>query len=163
MKVSVIVPVYNAEKYLIERVGNLLNQTLDEIEIIFIDDASTDGTLSILEAAKNQFPNRVRVLSHKENKGPGAARNMGLAVASGEYIGFYDADDVIDVTMYEYLPMEMKDTLEHLCESFEQLRQMVTLYAQNPTDEMKQLFANYLATTGYSMILVNHILDTISE
>ena len=67
------------------------------------------------------------------------------------------------VTMYEYLPMEMKDTLEHLCESFEQLRQMVTLYAQNPTDEMKQLFANYLATTGYSMILVNHILDTISE
>ena len=103
MKVSVIVPVYNGEKYLTERVGNLLNQTIDEIEIIFIDDASTDGTLSILEAAKNQFPYRVRVLSHKENKGPGAARNMGLAVASGEYIGFYDADDVVDVTMYEKL------------------------------------------------------------
>ena len=47
MKVSVIVPVYNGEKYLTERVGNLLNQTLDEIEIIFIDDASTDGTLSV--------------------------------------------------------------------------------------------------------------------
>ena len=109
MKVSVIVPVYNAEKYLTERVGNLLNQTLDEIEIIFIDDASTDGTLSVLEEAKNQFPNRVRVLSHKENKGPGAARNMGLAVASGEYIGFYDADDVIDVTMYEKLYNKAKE------------------------------------------------------
>lgn len=67
------------------------------------------------------------------------------------------------ITMYEYLPLEMKDTLEHLCESFEQLRQMVTLYAQNPTDEMKQLFANYLATTEYSMILVNYILDNMNE
>ncbi len=109
MKVSVIVPVYNAQSFLTERVGNLLNQTLDEIEIIFIDDASTDGTLSILEAAKNQFPNRVRVLSHKENKGPGAARNLGLAVASGDYIGFYDADDVVDVTMYEKLYNKAKE------------------------------------------------------
>ena len=62
------------------------------------------------------------------------------------------------ITLYEYLPSEMKDTLEHLCDSFDQLKQMVTLYAQNPTDEMKQLFANYLATTGYSMILVNYVL-----
>lgn len=103
MKVSVIVPVYNGETYLTERVGNLLNQTLDDMEIIFVNDASTDGTLAVLEAAKNQFPNRVRVLSHTENKGPGAARNMGLAVASGDYIGFYDVDDVVDVTMYEKL------------------------------------------------------------
>ena len=103
MKVSVIVPVYNGEKFLTERVGNLLNQTLDDMEIIFVNDASTDGTLSVLEAAKNQFPNRVRVLSHTENKGPGAARNMGLAVAKGDYIGFYDVDDVVDVTMYEKL------------------------------------------------------------
>lgn len=103
MKVSVIVPVYNGEKFLTERVGNLLNQTLDDMEIIFVNDASTDGTLSVLEAAKNQFPSRVRVLSHTENKGPGAARNMGLAVAKGDYIGFYDVDDVVDVTMYEKL------------------------------------------------------------
>ncbi len=65
------------------------------------------------------------------------------------------------ITMYEYLPAEMKDSLEHLCESFDQLKQMVSLYAQNPTDEMKQLFANYLGTTGYSMILVNYILDNM--
>lgn len=109
MKVSVIVPVYNGEKFLTERVGNLLNQTLDDMEIIFVNDASTDGTLAVLEAAKNQFPTRVRVLSHTENKGPGAARNMGLAVASGEYIGFYDADDVIDVTMYEKLYNKAKE------------------------------------------------------
>lgn len=56
---------------------------------------------------------------------------------------------------------EMKDSLEHLCESFDQLKQMVSLYAQNPTDEMKQLFANYLGTTGYSMILVNYILENM--
>ena len=66
------------------------------------------------------------------------------------------------ITMYEYLPPEMKDSLEHLCESFGQLKQMVTLYAQNPTDEMKQLFANYLGTTGYSMILVNYILENMN-
>ena len=65
------------------------------------------------------------------------------------------------ITMYEYLPNEMKDSLEHLCESFDQLKQMVSLYAQNPTDEMKQLFANYLGTTGYSMILVNYILENM--
>lgn len=103
MKVSVIVPVYNGENYLKERVGNLLNQTLDEIEIIFINDASTDGTLSLLELAKNQFQDRVRVLSQTENHGPGVARNLGLSVATGDYIGFYDADDVVDITMYEKL------------------------------------------------------------
>ena len=109
MKVSVVVPVYNGEKYLTERVGNLLNQTLEDMEIIFVNDASTDGTLAVLEAAKNQFPTRVRVLSHTENKGPGAARNMGLAVAKGEYIGFYDVDDVVDVTMYEKLYNKAKE------------------------------------------------------
>ena len=65
------------------------------------------------------------------------------------------------ITMYEYLPNEMKDTLEHLCDSFDQLRQIVALYASNPTDEIKQLFADYLAATGYSMILVNYILDNM--
>lgn len=65
------------------------------------------------------------------------------------------------ITMYEYLPAEMKDSLENLCASFDQLKQMVALYAQNPTDEMKQLFANYLQTTGYSMILVNYILENM--
>jgi glycosyltransferase involved in cell wall biosynthesis len=103
VKVSIIVPVYNAGKTLIERVGNLLNQTLSDIEIIFINDASTDNTLAILESAKNQFPDRVRVLSLKENKGPGAARNAGLSVATGDYIGFCDSDDIVDSTMYEKL------------------------------------------------------------
>ena len=63
------------------------------------------------------------------------------------------------ISMYEYLPAEMKSDLETLCTSFDQLKQITILYAQNPTDEMKQLFANYLGTTGYSMILVNYILE----
>lgn len=110
MKVSVIVPVYNGEGFIQERIGNLLNQTLEDMEIIFVDDASTDGTAFILEAAKNQFPNKVRVFRQKENKGPGAARNLGLSVAQGDYIGFCDADDMVDVTMFEKLYQKAVET-----------------------------------------------------
>ncbi len=103
MKISVIVPVYNAENTIINCLGNLLNQTFSDMEIILVDDASTDGTPKILQDAKNQFPDKVRVFRQEKNHGPGAARNVGLEVATGDYIGFVDADDVVDVTMYEKL------------------------------------------------------------
>ncbi len=103
MKISVIVPVYNAENTLINCLGNLLNQTFADMEMILVDDASTDGTPQILQDAKNQFPEKVRVFCQKKNHGPGAARNVGLEVATGDYVGFVDADDVVDVTMYEKL------------------------------------------------------------
>ena len=103
MKISVIVPVYNAKATIIDCLGNLLNQTYQDMEIILIDDASTDGTDMILQDAKNQFPQKVRVFRQEHNQGPGAARNVGLTVATGEYVGFVDADDVVDVTMYEKL------------------------------------------------------------
>ena len=103
MKVSVIVPVYNATDTITACLGNLLNQTLSDMEIILVDDASTDGSDKILQDAKNQFPEKVRVFRQEVNQGPGAARNVGLSVARGDYIGFVDADDVVDVTMYEKL------------------------------------------------------------
>lgn len=103
MKVSVIVPVYNAKNTIIACLGNLLNQSLSDMEIILVDDASTDGTDAILRDAKNQFPDKVRVFRQEANAGPGVARNLGIEVAQGDYIGFVDADDVVDVTMYEKL------------------------------------------------------------
>ncbi len=103
MKISVIVPVYNAKDTIINCLGNLLNQTFSDMEIILVDDASTDGTDLILQDAKNQFPDKVRVFRQEHNQGPGAARNIGLEVACGDYVGFVDADDVIDVGMYEKL------------------------------------------------------------
>lgn len=100
--ISVIVPVYNGEQYLANNLGNLLNQTKKSLEIIFVNDASTDNSLNILQDAKAAFPN-VTIIDMQKNGGPGVARNAGLDVARGRYIGFMDSDDLIDPTMYEKL------------------------------------------------------------
>ena len=98
--VSIIIPIYNAEKYLAECLGNVVNQTLGDIEIILVNDASTDNSMSIIRDCKEQYPDKVLVIDSEENRGAGGARNLGLEVCSGEYVGFVDSDDIIDVTMY---------------------------------------------------------------
>ena len=101
VKVSILVPVYNVEKYLIQCMESLVNQTLKEIEIICIDDGSTDKSSSILdEYAKNY--SSVKVI-HKNNTGYGHSMNVGMKMASGEYIGIVESDDFIDVNMFENL------------------------------------------------------------
>lgn len=101
VKVSVIIPVYNAEKYIQECIQSLLNQTLVECEFIFIDDGSNDNSRNILEYYK-KLDNRI-LLINQENQGVSVARNKGLEVAQGEFIGFVDADDHIREDMYEIL------------------------------------------------------------
>lgn len=91
IRVSVIIPVYNAEKYLCECLDSVVNQTLREIEIICVDDGSTDNSLAILREYEAQ-DERVKVLT-QENQYAGVARNNGMAVAQGEYFAFLDADD----------------------------------------------------------------------
>lgn len=103
VKVSVIVPVYNAAATLPACLGNLVHQTLSDIEIILIDDASTDGSLPILFDCERSFPDKVILIPSDKNRGPGGARNLGLSYASGEYIGFVDSDDIPDISMYEKL------------------------------------------------------------
>lgn len=100
-KVSVIVPVYNVAPYLRCCVDSVCAQTLKDIEIILVDDGSTDDCPSICDdyAAKDS---RVKVI-HKENGGPGDARNAGMKIMSGEYAGFIDSDDRIDEAMFEVL------------------------------------------------------------
>lgn len=100
-KVSVILPVYNVGKYLRQSLDSLINQTLKEIEIICIDDGSTDDSSDILEEYKSK-DSRIIVV-HKENKGTGAARNDGLRLAKGECIGFVDPDDWVKPEMFERL------------------------------------------------------------
>ena len=97
--VSVVVPVHNAEAYLGECIDSLLAQTLREMEFLFVDDGSTDGSVRILSAAA-QKDSRVRVLTMKENRGVSAARNLGIDVASGAWIGFCDADDRAEPELY---------------------------------------------------------------
>lgn len=102
-KVSVIVPVYNAEKTLVRCLGNLVHQTLKDIELILVNDCSTDGSLQILLNCESQFSEKVMVVDLSENLGAGGARNVGLSYASGEYVGFVDSDDMVDPTMFEKL------------------------------------------------------------
>ena len=101
IKVSVIVPVYNVENYLRACLDSIINQTLKDIEIICVNDGSTDSSLAILqEYARND--KRIKIID-SQNKGSSAARNIGIDVAQGDYIGFVDSDDWIDLNFYETL------------------------------------------------------------
>ena len=100
--ISIIVPVYNSEKYLARCVDSILQQTFQDFELILVNDCSTDTSAQIL-ADYQKKDQRVICFTHTENKKQGAARNTGLAQAKGVYIGFVDSDDYIAPTMYEYL------------------------------------------------------------
>ncbi len=100
-KVSIIVPVYNAEKYIERCLYYLLAQTIKEIEIIIVNDGSTDNTTTIIRKIA-AMDSRIRLLE-QENKLQGAARNRAILIAQGEYIGFCDADDYVDYEYYEKL------------------------------------------------------------
>lgn len=105
-KISIIVPVYQVEKYLKKCVYSIQNQTYPNIEIILVDDGSTDGCSEICdELAK--LDTRIVVI-HKKNGGLSDARNVGLEIATGDYIGFVDSDDFLDPKMYEILVKCMK-------------------------------------------------------
>ncbi|MBQ4244859.1 MAG: glycosyltransferase, partial [Clostridia bacterium] len=99
--ISVIVPVYNVEKYLDTCVESIVSQTYDNLEIILVDDGSTDSCPRICDEWALKDP-RVKVI-HKENGGLSSARNAGMEIAKGEYIGFVDSDDVISPFMFETL------------------------------------------------------------
>lgn len=101
IKVSIIVPVYNVEKYLDECMNSILNQTLKEIEIILVNDGSTDCSSEICEKYARK-DSRIRVVQ-KKNAGLGFARNTGMEIATGAYIGFVDSDDYIAPEMFETL------------------------------------------------------------
>lgn len=100
---SVIVPVYNMAKdgNLEYCINSLVNQTLQNMEIIAVDDASTDESLQILQDFEARYPGRVRVIASPENRRQGGARNLGLPEAKGRYIGFMDADDWVVEDLYE--------------------------------------------------------------
>ncbi|RGN42296.1 MULTISPECIES: glycosyltransferase family 2 protein [unclassified Bacteroides] len=98
-KISILVAAYNAEKYIGKCLDSLINQTLREIQIICIDDASTDGTLSILRQYK-EMDSRIYILEQKNNQGQAKARNRGLSIASGEFIAMVDSDDWIELDAF---------------------------------------------------------------
>ena len=106
---SIIVPVYNAEPWLARCLDSLVNQTVKNIEIIVIDDHSADGSLNIIREYEKNEP-RIHTIALEINSGASVARNAGLAIAAGEYIGFVDADDFVDLNFYEKLYTHAKTT-----------------------------------------------------
>lgn len=112
-KVSVIVPIYNVEKYLRKCIDSIINQTLKDIEIILVNDGSTDSCGNIIdEYAK--LDERI-IAIHKENGGQSSARNMGLDIAKGKYVGFIDSDDWIELDMYENMYQRIESTSSDVC------------------------------------------------
>lgn len=105
--ISIIVPVYNVENYLAECIESIIRQTHRNLEIILVDDGSTDQSGSICETYKEK-DSRIVVI-HKQNEGLSEARNNGMDIAKGEYIAFVDSDDFIHLKMYEFLLQAIKD------------------------------------------------------
>lgn len=101
VKISIIVPVYNVEKYIDKCLKSLVNQTLKDIEIIVVNDGSPDNSQKIIDKYERKYSNVKSYI--KKNGGISSARNYGLKYAKGEYIAFVDSDDYVDVTMFEKL------------------------------------------------------------
>ena len=106
-KVSIIVPVYNVEAYIVECMESLINQTLRDIEIILIDNGNKDRASNIIQEYASR-DDRIRIIKLEENQGMPRARNIGLSTATSEYIAFVDSDDLCDITMYEKLYAQAK-------------------------------------------------------
>lgn len=107
IKISVIVPVYNTEKYLNKCIDSIINQTFDEMEIILVNDGSTDRSLSILKDYESKYDNIIVI--DKVNEGQGVARNTALDICRGNYIAFVDSDDYTEPNMFELMYKKVID------------------------------------------------------
>ena len=140
IKVSIIIPVYQVENYLERAVDSVLAQTLEEKEIILVDDGSEDNSPYLCDRYAEQYPELIRVI-HKQNEGLGMARNTGLEAARGEYIAFLDSDDTVEPEMYETLYHKAEEGQYDLvmCDVRiiyveEQRSTVVSTYPQEPID-----------------------------
>ena len=134
-KVSVIVPVYNVEKYIDECLKSLVNQTLRDIEIILVDDSSEDSSLDIIKKYA-ESDERIKIINLGKTEGPSVARNTGMEIAQGEYIGFVDSDDWIDTNYYEKLyNAAIKNEADITCATAIRKREHSEKYRVHYTDE----------------------------
>lgn len=118
IKVSIVVPVYNVEQYLDRCLKSLTNQTLKDIEIILVDDKSTDKSPSLCDEWRKK-DERISVIHKQENQGLGEARNSGLEIAKGDYVAFVDSDDFVDLEAYKKLyELAKKEELDAIYTEF---------------------------------------------
>ena len=135
-KISIIVPIYNVEIYLEECIESIVNQTYKNIEIILIDDGSTDKSGEICDKYSKK-DSRVKTI-HQENKGIGQARNVGLQYATGEYIGWVDSDDIISNNMYEVLLKNMiKEDAQISCCNYKRTKDKLEAFCENEKGDIE--------------------------
>lgn len=145
-KISVIVPVYNAKKYLHRCVDSILSQTFKDFELLLIDDGSTDGSGDICDNyATND--NRIKVF-HKPNEGVSATRNFGIGHANGMYIQFVDGDDWIEPNMFEQMLAHVENTNADIvgCNffiDFDYCRNEISCYHEHEEDFVREVISDY--------------------
>lgn len=175
-KISVVIPVYNVEKYIERCVRSLFEQTLDNIEYIFVDDASHDNSISIIQSILAEYPHRkesVVFAKHKTNQGLAAARATGLELAIGDYIAHCDSDDWVDRNMYKdlYTKAISIDADIAMCDFIfayqsHHKRHMCTPFTENKLNSMQAYITNGM-TPVWNMIvkrdlyIKNNITPTI--
>ncbi len=170
--VSIIIPVYQVEKYLDRCVASVVNQTYTNLEIILVDDGSLDNCPAICDAWKERDP-RIKVI-HQQNGGLSVARNEGLKIATGEFIGFVDSDDWIEPEMVEILLSNMQateadiavcDYLRESEDSPETIQQpespAVTRYTAEEALRLLLSDKHYLRTIVWNKLYRRHLLENI--
>lgn len=157
IKVSIIIPVYNTEQYLRQCLDSVINQTFKNIEVIIINDGSTDGSLNIINEYKENY-SYIKVIN-QTNKGYSKVRNVGLKIASGDYIGFVDSDDFIEKNMFEKLVNKAIDTNADIVSCnyymiYKKGKKEISI-ALNNTPQIKILAQSQFSFTGAEILLLD--------
>ena len=147
-KISIIVPIYNTEKYLSKCIESIQNQTYKNLEIILVNDGSTDHSLQICH--KYALNDQRIIVIDKENRGISSARNSGLDIASGDYIGFVDSDDYISKDMYQYLlKASLKQNADIVECGFYRVDESYKIISSHPLKN-KIIIGSYVCSKSYA-------------
>ena len=145
-KVSAIIPFYNVAQFVERCTRSMMEQTLDDVEFIFVDDASPDESRTIIEKITSEYGRNVSIITHEKNKGLPAARNTGMAYAHGEYIYHCDSDDYLEPEMLELMYRKAKEQSADFiyCDFYldfgQSRRYMATPYYESPEQMVKEGF-----------------------
>lgn len=156
-KISVIIPVYNVANYIERCARSLFEQTLDDMEFIFVDDASPDDSIQILQETLSHYPQRipqVHIVRHSSNLGQSAARNDGLQIATGNFIAYCDSDDYVSLNMYKSLyEKAIKEKADVVyCDFFMVYSSHNECYNTLDEDENKTIFLGRYLSQGWSVL-----------
>lgn len=159
MKLSIVIPVYNVNKYIERCVRSLFEQSLEDVEYIFVDDCTPDNSIQILEEILMCYPNRraqVKIIHHDCNLGLTSARNTGLKYATGRYIAHCDSDDWVDLEMYEKLIEEAENSNSDIvyCDIMMHYAGSITeVYsAASCAEDKTELMRNYISSVWTSVV-----------